>query len=74
MSELVDYINMPVQRLNDRGKELTWSLNNIRHTPERLEQIKKELGDIAFEMWFRYQDGEFALVDNELQVVKDATT
>ena len=59
---LINYIDMPLQRLDERGKVLTESLNTIRHHPERVAQIKKELGDIAFEMWFRYQEGEFDII------------
>jgi len=57
--ELVNYIDMPVKALDARGKELTLSLNGIRHCPERVEQIKHELGNIAFELFFRHQDGEY---------------
>ena len=48
-----------IEALNARGKELTWSINNIDHDPARKADIQKELGNIAFEMWWRHKDGEF---------------
>jgi len=56
---------MPIERLDSRGRELSWSINNINHCPERKAQIQKELGDIAFEMWFRFHDGEFEITGGE---------
>ena len=55
----IDRISQSVETLDTRGRELTWSINNIEHCPERKAQIQHELGSIAFEMWFRYQDGEY---------------
>ena len=63
MSELINYIDMPIQRLDTRGRELSWSINNIDHCPERKAQIQKELGNIAFEMWFRHQEGDFIFLE-----------
>jgi hypothetical protein len=56
--EGIDYINMPIARLDERDKELSASLRSIEHNPERKAQIQKELGDIAFELWCRYATGE----------------
>ena len=55
----VDRISQSVETLDERGRQLTWSINNIEHCPERKAQIQHELGSIAFEMWFRYQTGEY---------------
>jgi hypothetical protein len=63
MSELINYIDMPIGRLSERGKELTAAINGNYLSVERKAQVQKELGDIAFEMWFRHQDGEFDIVD-----------
>lgn len=62
MSELVNYIEMPLERLNARGKELTWSLNNINHGPERKAQIQHEISCIALELWCKHRDGEVEIV------------
>lgn len=63
MSELIKYIDIPegsvpLGYLDRRGKELSSSLREIQHNSERKEQIKKELGNIAFELWCRYEAGE----------------
>lgn len=55
----VDRINQSTEYLDARGRELSWSLNNINHVPERVTQIKREIGSIAFELWFRHQSGEY---------------
>ena len=63
MSEILqNYLEMPVQRLDERGRELSWSINNIEHCPERKAQIQHELSMIAFEMYYRHQDGEFVFL------------
>jgi len=59
MTELVNYIDWPLTKLDERGKELTWSINNIEHGPERKAQIQLEIGIIATELWCRHRDGEF---------------
>ena len=61
-----NHIEWPTERLDTKGRELSWSVNNIRHCPERLEQIKTELGLIAFEMWFRHQEGEFEFLEQAI--------
>lgn len=64
MSEtLPNYIDMPIQQLDQRGKELSASINTINHTPERKAQIQREISSIAFEMWFRYQSEEFDFME-----------
>lgn len=61
-----NHVEWSTARLNEKGKELSWSLNNIRHCPERMDQIKTDLGLIAFEMWFRHQDGDFEFVEKSV--------
>ena len=56
MSE--NYIEMPLHRLNERGKELSASLRGIDHCSERKAQIQYELGQISFELYCRYNIGE----------------
>ena len=55
----IDRISQSVTTLDERGRQLSWSLNNIEHCPERAQQIKHELGSIAFELFFRHQAGEY---------------
>lgn len=62
MSELINYIDMPLSRLDQRGKELSWSINNINHDPERKAQIQHEISNIALEIWCRYDAGEVEIV------------
>lgn len=60
MSEtLTNYIEMPLEQLNVRGRELADSFNTIDHCPERKAQIQREMSLIAFETWFGYQVEEF---------------
>ena len=56
--ESVDYINMPLGRLDERGKVLADSIRTIEHGPERKADIQRELGHIAFELWCRHESGE----------------
>lgn len=60
--EHIDYINMPLERLDARGKELSANMRNIEYTGERKAQVQAELGMIALELWCRHQEGkiEFA--------------
>jgi len=53
-----NYIDMPLERLDGRGKELSASLRGIDHCPERRAQIQYELGQISFELYCRYNDNE----------------
>lgn len=59
MSELIDYVSMPIEQLNARGKELTIAIRGNYLNPERKAQVQKELSDLAFEMWMRHNEGEF---------------
>lgn len=60
--EHIDYINMPIEQLDRRDRELTWSINNIDHCPERKAQIQMELSHIALELWCKHRDGDFEIV------------
>ena len=42
--------------LNERLKLLTDNMNNIRYTGERLHQVRREIGLIAFELSCRYSE------------------
>lgn len=54
-----DRINQSTEYLDRRGRELSWSVKNIEHTPERREQIQREIGSLSFELYIRYQEGEY---------------
>lgn len=54
-----NHIDWSNDRLDERVLILSTSLKEIRHCPERLEQIKRELGFLAFETWCRYEGGEY---------------
>jgi len=54
--------DMPMEYLDRRGKELSLSLRNIEHCPERKAQIQKELGNIAFELYCQYQEGKIEVI------------
>lgn len=63
MSESFNYIDAPIEYLDRRGRELTWSINNINHCPERKAQIQSELSHIALELWCKHRDGDVEFVD-----------
>ena len=54
----IDRISQSVEQLDARGRELSWSLNNIEHGKERREAIQHELSSIALELWCKHRDGE----------------
>jgi hypothetical protein len=54
-----NYIEMPIERLNYRGKELTLAIRGEYLSGERKAQVQRELSNIAFEMWWRHNEGEF---------------
>lgn len=58
-----NYIEMPIGQLNERGEELSHAIREGYLNPERKAQVQKELGSISFEMWFRYRNGEFDIVN-----------
>ena len=55
----IDRISQSVEQLDKRGRELSWLINNVEHGAERKKQIQHELGSIAFELYFRHEDGEY---------------
>jgi len=61
--ESTDYINMPLSRLDARGKELTAAINGNYLNAERKAQVQHELSCIALELWCRHRDGEVEFVD-----------
>lgn len=60
--ELVNYLDISTEQLDARGKELSASLREIQHTTERRDQIHHELGNIAFELWSRYEVGDIEVI------------
>lgn len=62
MSELINYIDMTPERLDERGKILSEKIRDGYLTPERKAQVQKELGDISFELWCRYQENEVEFI------------
>lgn len=62
--ELVNYIDMPLSRLDARGKELSAAIRGNYLNPERKAQVSKELGDIAFELWCRHEEGDIEFIPN----------
>lgn len=56
MNEHINYIEMPLIKLQERCIMLSNSLNRIEHCPERKNQIQVELGNIAFELYSREQE------------------
>jgi hypothetical protein len=54
-----NYIEMPIERLNARGKELTLAIRGEYLSGERRIQVQSELSNLAFEMWHRHSEGEF---------------
>jgi len=63
MSELVNYIDMPLERLDERGRELTQAINGNYLNPERKAQVQHEISCIALELWCRHEEGELELVN-----------
>jgi len=63
MSELVDYISMSNERLNDRGKELSLAINGNYLSGERKAQVQHEISCVALELWCRHRDGEFEILE-----------
>ena len=59
--EYVDYISMPLEQLDARGKELTLAINGNYLNPERKTQVQNELSAIALECWCRHRDGELVI-------------
>jgi len=55
--------DMPLDRLDSRGKELSASLRSIEHCPERKQQIQHELSVIAFELYCQYNEGKVEVVE-----------
>lgn len=62
MGELINYVDMPLTRLDARGKELTAAIKGEYLNEVRKAQVQKELGDIAFELWCRYNEGDVEVV------------
>lgn len=54
-----NHIEWTQEMLDSRVLTLSDSLKNINHCPERLEQIKRELGLLAYETWRKYEEGEY---------------
>lgn len=55
MSELLNnHIEWPTRALNERLKLLTDNMNHIAYSGERLTQVRREIGLIAFELSCRY--------------------
>lgn len=48
------------ERLHQRHDELFISFTEIAHSPERREQIRRELAEIAFELTSRCHDESFS--------------
>lgn len=69
MGELINYIEMPLARLDARGKELSEAVRGNYLNPERMKQVQKELGDIAFELWCRHDAGEIEFVNRAGETV-----
>ena len=65
MSELVNYIDMPLERLDARGKELTEALHGNYLNAERTAQVQHEISCIALELWCRREAGELELVNTK---------
>jgi len=62
MSELFNHIEQPLQKLDERGKEITTSLHTIEHGTHRRESLQHEMSCIALELWCRHRDGELEIV------------
>lgn len=69
MFEHINYPDMPLGRLDARGKELSANVRNIEYTGERKEQVQRELGMIAFELWCRHDAGEIEFVNKAGEIV-----
>jgi hypothetical protein len=53
-----DFINMPLERLDARGKELTAAIRGNYLNEERKAQVQAEISQIAFELWQRHEEGK----------------
>jgi len=62
METLKDYISMPLEQLDARGKELTLAIHGNYLNPERKAQVQHEISCIALELWCRREAGELELV------------
>jgi len=59
MSE--NYIEMSLERLDTRGKELSAAIRGNYLNKERKAQVQSELGLIAFELYMRHEAGEMEI-------------
>lgn len=69
MSELFHHIDIPegsvpLGYLDRRGKEITRSLHEIKHGPERRAVLQHEMSCIALELWCRHRDQEVEIVSS----------
>lgn len=62
MSELLNYPDMSLNHLDERGKELSAAIRGNYLNAERKAQVQHELGLISFELWVRYNAGEMEIV------------
>lgn len=62
IQQLVDYVSMPLARLDERGKELSYAIREGYLNPERKAQVQHELGQISFELYQRHLAGEMEIV------------
>ena len=65
MSEYIDYISMPMEQLDARGKELAAKIREGYLSDERKAQVQHEISNISFELWCRYNEGDIQFVPTD---------
>lgn len=68
MSELVNYIDMPLEQLDRMGKELSAAVRGNYLNPERKKEVQHRISCIALELWCRHRDEEFEFVEVDKMV------
>jgi len=62
METLKDFVSMPLEQLDERGRELSAAINGNYLVGERKAQVQHEMSCIALELWCRHRDGEMEIV------------